>query len=441
MVEDLRLDSLEGVGPVTTRKLSDAGVHNVMDLIVRGPVEIASITGMEKDTAEKIVNKARQHLVEGGLIANHFTSATEIYKHRQSIGRITTGTNCLDTLFDGGLETQALTEVYGEFGCGKTQFAHTMSVMVQKSKEEGGLEGSVLYIDTENTFRPERIVSIAKAHDMDPEKVLDNIIVARAYNSSHQILILEEAGPVIEENNVKLIVADSAVGLFRAEYLGRGTLSVRQQKLNHFVHLLSRIAETYNCAALATNQVMASPDVFFGDPTRPIGGNVVAHTSTYRIYFKKSGKKRIARMVDSPHHPEEEVIFALAEAGVVDPEEAEKKTTKKATTKKATTKKTEKSEVEATVETPEVEATVETPEVEATVETPEVEATVETPEVEATVETPEVEATVETPEVEATVETPEVEATVETPEVEATVETPEVESKVEIESDDFDPRE
>jgi DNA repair protein RadA len=388
MVEDLRLDSLEGVGPVTTRKLSDAGVHNVMDLIVRGPVEIASITGMEKDTAEKIVNKARQHLVDGGLIANHFTSATEIYKHRQNIGRITTGTNCLDTLFDGGIETQALTEVYGEFGCGKTQFAHTLSVMVQKSKEEGGLDGSVLYIDTENTFRPERIVSIAKAHDMDPEKVLDRIIVARAYNSSHQILILEEAGPVIEENNVKLIVADSAVGLFRAEYLGRGTLSVRQQKLNHFVHLLSRIAETYNCAAVATNQVMASPDVFFGDPTRPVGGNVVAHTSTYRIYFKKSGKKRIARMVDSPHHPEEEVIFALGEAGVIDPEDADKKTTKKATIKKTTkkaTKKTKDLEVEATVETPEVEATVET-----TVETPEVEATVET-----TVETPEVDATAE----------------------------------------------
>ena len=440
MVEDLRLDSLEGVGPVTTRKLSDAGVHNVMDLIVRGPVEIASITGMEKDTAEKIVNKARQHLVEGGLIANHFTSATEIYKHRQSIGRITTGTNCLDTLFDGGLETQALTEVYGEFGCGKTQFAHTMSVMVQKSKEEGGLEGSVLYIDTENTFRPERIVSIAKAHDMDPEKVLDNIIVARAYNSSHQILILEEAGPVIEENNIKLIVADSAVGLFRAEYLGRGTLSVRQQKLNHFVHLLSRIAETYNCAALATNQVMASPDVFFGDPTRPIGGNVVAHTSTYRIYFKKSGKKRIARMVDSPHHPEEEVIFALAEAGVVDPEEAEKKTTKKATTKKATTKKTKKSEVDVTTaETPEVDVT--------TAETPEVDVTTaETPEVDVTTaETPEVDVTTaETPEVDVTTaETPEVDVTTaETPEVDVTTaETPEVESKVEIESDDFDPRE
>ncbi len=329
-MEDMRLDSLEGVGPVTTKKLTDAGIHNIMDLLVRGPVDVAEITGMDKETAEKIVNKARQQLVEEGLIAKDFVNATEIYKRRQDIGKISTGTSCLDLLFDGGIETQALTEVYGEFGSGKTQFCHTMCVNVQKPKEEGGLDGGVLYIDTENTFRPERIVTIAKVQNLDPEKVLERIIVARAYNSAHQILILQEAGPVIEENNIKLVIVDSAVGLFRAEYLGRGTLSERQQKLNKFVHLLVRTAETYNCAALATNQVMSSPDTFFGDPTRPIGGNVVAHTSTYRVYFKKSGKKRIARMVDSPHHPESEVIFTLTEAGVSDPEDDTKKK-KKAT--------------------------------------------------------------------------------------------------------------
>ncbi|HXV51406.1 MAG TPA: DNA repair and recombination protein RadA [Nitrosopumilaceae archaeon] len=330
-MDELRLDSLDGVGPVTTKKLTDAGIHNIMDLIIRGPVEVAEITGMDKETAEKIVNKARQQLVEEGLIAKDFVSATEIYKRRQDIGKISTGTNCLDLLFDGGVETQALTEVYGEFGSGKTQFCHTMCVNVQKTKEQGGQDGGVLYIDTENTFRPERIVSIAKANGMDPEKVLDRIIVARAYNSAHQILILEEAGPIIKENNIKLIVADSAAGLFRAEYLGRGTLSERQQRLNKFVHLLVRTAETYNCAAIATNQVMSSPDVFFGDPTRPIGGNIVAHTSTYRVYFKKSGKKRIARMVDSPHHPEQEVIFTLTEAGISDPEEDTKKKKKEET--------------------------------------------------------------------------------------------------------------
>ena len=341
-MEDLRLDNLSGVGPVTTKKLSDAGIHNIMDLIVRGPVELSEITGMDKDTAGNIVEKARVALVEGGMISKDFVSAAEIYKRRQEIGKITTGTECLDLLLDGGLETQALTEVYGEFGSGKTQFCHTMCVTVQKPKEEGGLDGTVLYIDTENTFRPERIVSIAKAFGMDPEKALDKIIVARAYNSAHQQLILEEASQLIRENNVKLLVVDSAVGLFRSEYLGRGTLSVRQQRLNKFVHLLVRIAETYNCAALATNQVMASPDVFFGDPTRPVGGNVVAHTSTYRIYFKKSGKKRIARMVDSPHHPEQEVIFALGEAGVIDPDsDTKKKVTKSIKIPKLETNDTE----------------------------------------------------------------------------------------------------
>ena len=354
MMDDLRLDSLAGVGPVTTRKLSDAGVHNIMDLIVRGPVELAEITGMDKDTSATIVEKARQALVEGGMISKDFVTATEIYKRRQEIGKITTGTECLDFLLDGGLETQALTEVYGEFGCGKTQFCHTMCVTVQKSVEEGGLGGGVLYIDSENTFRPERIVTIAKAHGMDPEKVLDNITVARAYNSAHQTLILEEASTIIRENNVKLLIADSAVGLFRAEYLGRGTLAERQQKLNKFVHLLVRIAETYNVAALATNQVMASPDTFFGDPTRPVGGNVVAHTSTYRIYFKKSGKKRIARMVDSPHHPEQEVIFALGEIGVMDLDSDTKKKPTKITkaSKTEDTPKTVTEDIPKTEDTP-----------------------------------------------------------------------------------------
>ena len=361
MSEELKLEDLAGVGPVTTKKLNDAGIHNMMDLIVRGPVEIAELTSMDADTASKIVEKAREQLVEGGLIAKEFVSARDLLKRREQIGKITTATECLDQLFDGGVETQALTEVYGEFGCGKTQFCHTMCVNVQRSKEEGGLEGGVLYIDTENTFRPERIVTIAQAQGLDPEKILDNITVARAYNSSHQMLILEEAGTLIKESNIKLIVADSAVGLFRSEYLGRGTLATRQQKLNRFVHTLVRLAETYNCAAIATNQVMSSPDTFFGDPTRPIGGNVVAHTSTYRIYFKKSGKKRVARMVDSPHHPEQEVIFALGEAGVIDPDSETK--TKKTT--KATKKTIKPVETESISETTESKNVSEIPETES----------------------------------------------------------------------------
>ena len=320
--ENFDLSDLEGVGPITKKKLEDSGIHNLMDLIVRGPVELGEISSMTSETCEKIVTTARRQLAENGTITKDFATASEIYKRRQNIGKITTSTDALDNRLGGGIETQAITEIYGEFGSGKTQFCHTMCVTVQKSKEEGGLDGGVLYIDTEGTFRPERVVTIAKAHNMDPNKVLDKIIVARAYNSAHQVLILEEAGKTIQEENIKLIVSDSITGLFRAEYLGRGTLATRQQKLGRYIRLISRIAETYNCAVIATNQVSSSPDSFFGDPIRPIGGNVLGHASTYRIYFRKGGKnKRVAKIVDSPHHPLSEAVFELGEKGVQDTED------------------------------------------------------------------------------------------------------------------------
>ena len=151
---------------------------------------------------------------------------------------------------------------------------------------------------------------------MDPDKALENIIIAKAYNSAHQELIVEQTGPIIDTNKVKLLIVDSAVAHYRAEFLGRATLSDRQQRLNKFMHMLLRIAETYNVAVLATNQIQSSPDAIFGDAFKPTGGHVVAHTSTYRIYLKRSGKNRIARMVDSPYHPEREVLFTLAEQGV-----------------------------------------------------------------------------------------------------------------------------
>ncbi|MDX1595708.1 MAG: DNA repair and recombination protein RadA [Nitrosopumilaceae archaeon] len=321
-LEPFDLSDLEGVGPVTKKKLEDAGISTLMDLVVRGPVELEEISSMTSETCEKIVTKARKQLIESGAIVKEFATASEIYTRRQAVGKISTCTDALDELFGGGIETQAVTEVYGEFGSGKTQLCHTLCVSVQKPKEEGGLDGNVLYIDTEGTFRPERVVSIAKAHNMDPIKALDRIIVARAYNSSHQILILEEAGKMIQEENVKLIVSDSTTGLFRSEYLGRGTLAARQQKLGRYIRLLSRIAEAYNCAVVATNQVSSSPDAFFGDPTRPVGGNILAHASTYRIYLRKGGKnKRVAKMVDSPHHAMTEAVFELGEMGVQDTEE------------------------------------------------------------------------------------------------------------------------
>jgi DNA repair protein RadA len=315
------LDSIDEIGPATKSRLEESGFKSIKDLIVRGPADVAEATGMEIEKSNYLCNKARIRLEELGIIDKSFVTATKLYEKRKQEERISTGSKNLDDLFVGGIETGSVTEIYGEYGTGKTQLCHTLSVLVQQSRSQGGLNGKAIYVDSENTFRPERIVSISNARNLNPYKSLENIIVAKAYNSAHQELILEETGPVIDSNNVKLLIVDSAVAHYRAEFLGRASLSERQQKLNKFMHVLVRIAETYGVAVLATNQIQSIPDAIFGDAYRPTGGHVVAHTSTYRVYLKRSGKNRIARMVDSPYHPEREVLFTLSELGVADPED------------------------------------------------------------------------------------------------------------------------
>jgi DNA repair protein RadA len=297
--DKLALYNIEEVGPATEKRLREAGFRSIRDLLVRGPVDISESTGMEMDESVEICNKARVMLEDLGMIDKSF-----------------------DDLLGGGIETKAVTEVYGEFGTGKTQLCHTLCLMVQQPASEGGLAAKAIYIDTEHTFRPERIVSIAQARGFDSQKALENVIVAKAYNSAHQELIVDEAGSVIEDNNARLIIVDSAVAHYRAEFIGRATLSERQQRLNRFMHILVRIAETYEVAVVVTNQIQASPDAYFGDTVRPVGGHVLAHTSTYRIYLKRSGKNRIARMVDSPYHAEREILFTLSDSGISDVSEA-----------------------------------------------------------------------------------------------------------------------
>jgi DNA repair protein RadA len=315
----LELDTLDDIGPATKIHLIEAGIESLKELVIRGPHDVAGVTGMTMEKSIDLCNKARIKLEEENIIDRTFVPATELYNKRKKIERISTGSRSFDDLLGGGFEVNAITEIYGEFGSGKNQICHTSSVMVQQKRTEGGLEGGVIYIDTENTFRPERIVSISKARNIDYVSVLENIVVAKAFNSAHQELIIHEIGKIIENNSIKLLVLDSAISHYRAEYLGRGTLSERQQKINRLMHILIRISETYKIAVILTNQIQSVPDTIFGDPFKPAGGNIIAHSSTYRIYLKKAGKNRIARIVDSPYHPEIEALFSLGEEGVTDP--------------------------------------------------------------------------------------------------------------------------
>lgn len=308
------IEDLPGVGGTTAERLRDAGYSDLMAIAVASPAELAEIEGISEGVAVKIISGARKGVDVGG-----FETGDIVMERRKKVGKLTTGSSVFNELIGGGVETQSITELFGEFGSGKTQIAHQLAVSVQLPEEKGGLNGEAEIIDTENTFRPERIVQMAKALDMDPDETLKKIRVARAYNSHHQMLLVEKASEVAKENPIKLLVVDSLTAHFRAEYIGRGALADRQQKLNKHMHDLLRFAYLNNAVVAVTNQVQANPALMFGDPTRPIGGHIVGHTATFRLYLRKSkAGKRIARLIDSPYLPEGEAVIMLCEDGVRD---------------------------------------------------------------------------------------------------------------------------
>ena len=310
----MTVDDLPGVGPATADKLKEAGYEDLMSIAVTSPSELAEKCDIGEGVAQKIINSARKLADVGG-----FVTGLEVQAKRATVNKIHTGSKAFDELMGGGVETQCITEFYGEFGSCKTQFAHQLCVNVQRSSEDGGLNGHALFIDTENTFRPERIRQMAEANGMDPDEALAKIHVARAFNSNHQMLLAERAAEICKQFPVRVIVVDSLTAHFRAEFAGRGMLADRQQKLNRHMHDLQKLSGLNNAAVIVTNQVSAKPDAFFGDPTRAIGGHIVGHTSTFRIYLRKSkGGKRICRLIDSPHLPEGEAVAMVCEDGIRD---------------------------------------------------------------------------------------------------------------------------
>jgi DNA repair protein RadA len=315
------IEDLPGVGPATAGKLRELGYHTVESLAMATSRELDPV-GVSEKKAFQIIEAARSSI---GIA---FIRADELFKMRKSVLRLSTGSKALDKMVDGGLETQTISEFYGEYGSGKSQICHQLCVNVQLPPEKGGLNGSALYVDTENTFRLERIVQMSKAAGLDPEQAVKNIIYAEAYTSDHQMFLLENADEIIKANNIKLIIVDSLTAHFRSEYIGREMLASRQQRLNKHMHKLIGLARAFNAVAVVTNQVMAKPDQFFGDAIHPIGGNIVGHTSHTRIYLRRAshGPIRIARLVSSPYLPEGEEILKVTENGIEDVSEEEKAT-------------------------------------------------------------------------------------------------------------------
>ena len=311
--EQFNVEDLPGIGPKGAEKLKAAGYTDLMSIAAASSGEIMAACEIGDVTAEKIIAAARQQLDMG------FKTAADMLERRKEVGRITTGSKALDGLLGGGVETQAITECFGAFGSGKSQIGFQLAVNVQLPKNAGGLNAKCVFIDTESTFRPDRIIQLAEAKGLDPKKVLKNIFVAKSYNSDHQVILTEKIKDLMKEHNIGLVVVDSLMSHFRSDYTGRGELAPRQQKLNRHLHALQKLADTHNIAVYLTNQVMARPDIMFGDPTTHIGGHIVGHASTYRVYLRKSkANTRIARLIDSPNLPEGEAVFTVSESGLGD---------------------------------------------------------------------------------------------------------------------------
>lgn len=308
------LADLPGLGPSTIQKIQDLGYNTVKSLATAHWRELVT-EGIGEDTAKNVI-KAAQKVLDIG-----FVSGSELVKLRAGRKKLTTGCENLDVLLRGGIETESITEFYAEFGAGKTQMNHQLCVTAQLSEEDGGLDGGVLYIDTEQVFRPERVIEIAKRFPKfkdNPQKVLDRVVYAEAYTSAHQMLLLEAADEIIKDNKIKLIIIDSLMGHFRAEYIGREMLAARQQQLSIHLHKLTRLLRAFNCAAVIANQVTATPDAYSGFDPKAIGGNIVGHTVHTRIFIRKiRNSGRIMKIIASPFLPEGEAPMVITKYGFV----------------------------------------------------------------------------------------------------------------------------
>lgn len=312
------IETLEehGIGTGDINKLR-AGNYHTVEQVAYAPIkQLLAIKGISDAKAIKIQAAAHK------IIPMGFQTATEYHKQREDIIHVTTGSQELDALLQGGIETGSITEIFGEFRTGKTQLCHTLAVTSQLPMENGGAEGKVLYIDTEGTFRPERCVTIADRFGLSPQDVLDNICYARAYNTDHQMRLIDEATRMMTESRHALVIVDSATALFRTDFSGRGELSARQIKLGQFLRSLLGLCDSFGVAVVITNQVVAQVDgsaMFSGNNKKPIGGNIIAHASTTRLYLRKGrGNARICKIYDSPSIPEAEAQFQIHETGICD---------------------------------------------------------------------------------------------------------------------------
>jgi len=305
-----------GINAADLKKLKDAGYNTSQAIVFAMRKDLLSIKGLSDQKVDKIIEAARKTADAG------FVTCSQLVTRNKNRFSLSTGAAKLDQMLGGGMESCSITELFGEFRCGKTQLCHSLSVMAQLPPNLGGANGKVIYIDTEGTFRPERIRQIAEGKGVSAEAAMDNIVYARCYTSEHLVqLLVEAAGLMVnDEDRFAMVVVDSIMGVFRVDYSGRGELAERQQNLGRVLSKLQKMSEEFNVAVVLTNQVMSDPGggcAFMPSHPKPVGGHILAHFSTTRVFLRKGrAEQRVAKIYDSPWLPESECTFEIYTGGV-----------------------------------------------------------------------------------------------------------------------------
>jgi len=308
------IEDLPSMEENMAKKAREEGYVTIEALATESPAVLTEVMGIGIKTALKIIGEARNALEIKPILAS------DLLEEEKRIQSITTGSSSFDEILAGGVWTGSITEIAGAYGTGKTQLCFQLCINAQIPQEEGGLEGSAYFIDTEGTFFPGRIVQMALAANLDSKEILSKILVSRAYNTNHLTLLISEAKRYFKERNIKLLIIDSIASHFRAEFTGKEAIPARQQLLMRHGEILQRYADIYDIAILVTNQVLMNPDaVVYGKIEEPALGLAWAHRPTHRILLRKSrGTARIARIFDSPILPERECVFYITENGISD---------------------------------------------------------------------------------------------------------------------------
>jgi DNA repair protein RadA len=216
---------------------------------------------------------------KGGLRSLTIAEALEVAR---SLGRLSTGSGGLDALSAGGYEEGKITEVFGASNSGKTQLGIQATVMASARGWKS------VYVDTESTFRPERVEQMAESRGIQAKAALDSVYSLRADDVAAQSQVLERMAEDPRVSPAKLVVVDTVTKNFTLEFPGREKTGRRQGALGAYLNRIAIDAYLHRRVVLLTNRV-ASITVSGTSKDVSVGGLTLERFVSKSIRLRREG--------------------------------------------------------------------------------------------------------------------------------------------------------